>query len=116
GAVEHDAPHVRRLQAVELAQGDALAAPRAAEDHQALAAPHVEVDVVQDHAVAVALGQAAYLVERLRHGGARMQTPAKMKSLVKKKSETRTRMAAKTTVLVVARPTPSAPPSVVRPL
>lgn len=38
------------------------------------------------------------------------------KILVRKKSDTKTRIDARTTVLVVARPTPSAPPRAFRPL
>jgi len=68
GAVEDHASGLRLLEPVELAQGDALAAPRAAEDHQAFPLEDVEVEVVENGAVAIPLGQAADLVECFGHG------------------------------------------------
>src|SRR5438552_2590578 len=61
GAVEDHPSGLRLLEPVELAQGDALAAPRAPEDHQALPLEDVEVEIVEHGAVAVPLGQAADL-------------------------------------------------------
>src|SRR6202043_2254211 len=59
GAVEDHAAGVGLVQAVELAQGDALAAAGTAEDDEGLAAQDLEVEAVEHFAAREALGQAA---------------------------------------------------------
>src|SRR6185295_201297 len=115
-AVEMDAAAVRRFEAVQLTEGHALAAPRAAEDDQALAVTDLEIEPVEHAAALVGLGQAADHEERFVRLGGHVGHVRRWKSLVRTASETRTRIAERTTVLVVARPTPSAPPREVRPL
>ena len=68
-AGEGDAAGVGLLEAVELAQGDALAAPRAAEDDQALAGPDVELEAVEHALAAIALGEVADAKDGLVGGG-----------------------------------------------
>src|SRR5262249_52276423 len=119
-------------EAEHMAQRDRLPRARAAEDDQHLAAVDGEVRAAQHLLRAVRLVQLAELHKRL----ARVRPPvgraprqrtavscdrlahqkASRNSLVKKKSMMRTVMAPVTTVTVVARPTPSAPPVVRRPL
>ena len=74
GAVEDDAAGVGLLEAVELAQGHALAGARAAEDHQALAAQDVEVEAVEHGAARRSSWSGRGLEERFRHGDRRPVT------------------------------------------
>ena len=126
-------PGVGRLEAEHVPQRDRLAGARAAEDHQHLAAVDLQARAAQDLLRAVGLVHVLELDERLarRGGGGRScRAPTARRSvisglghqkmnrnsLVRKKSMIRTVIAPVTTVVVVARPTPSAPPLVRRPL
>src|SRR5206468_7164730 len=98
------AARVRCEEGVHVLQEHALAGAAPAEHDQGLARAHVERHPPQDGLVAEALLEAAAAdVDLCRH-------VAIMKSLVRKKSDTSTVIEAATTVRVVARPTPSAPP------
>src|SRR5262249_52723940 len=98
-----DLATIRAQEAVHVLQGHALAGAAAAEEDERLARQHVEREPAQDGLVAEALLDGTAADERRVAHEAR-------KSLVRKKSATNTVMEAATTVAVVARPTPSAPP------
>src|SRR5439155_1565859 len=106
-AVDLHRAGVRPEERVHVLQQHALAGAAAAEDDERLAGEHVEGKATQ-HALAA---------ERLLEPGAADEGCAhvRRKSFVRKKSETSTVIEATTTVAVVARPTPSAPPVVPRP-
>src|SRR5262249_23613221 len=117
---------VRARQAVDVAQRDALSGagrPQHAED---LAPPDLEVDARQDVAARVSLPDLLELDDDLAaargtrrrdvRGGDGSAHQIARKSLVRKKSDTRIEIDARTTVRVVDRPTAAAPPSTCRPL
>src|SRR5262249_5092708 len=94
---------------VHVLQEDALPRPASAEDDECLASQDVERKPAQHRFRAEGLLEAP--AADVRHGA-----HVSRKSLVRKKSETRMVIDAATTVCVVARPTPSAPPVTRRPL
>src|SRR5215831_17478268 len=94
-----------------MTQNDALALSAAAKYHQRLALVHVKVNALQHRFAAKAFIQSPYADIRT----CPVVHPIARKSLVRKKSETRTPIAA-ATAEVVARPTPSAPPVAPNPL
>src|SRR5207237_9259278 len=108
-AVDFDPAGVRPEQRVHVLEQHALARAAAAEDDERLPGEHVEGESPQ-HGLAPEglLEPGAADVARGGH--------VSRKSLVRKKSETSTVIEAATTVAVVARPTPSAPPVVPSPL
>src|SRR5262249_35765370 len=121
-------PHValvRLRQPVDVPQRDALAGARRTEHAQDLALSDLQVDAGKHVAAAVALPGVVELDDRLAlgsggrrtvcGGGGRAHQRAR-KSFVRKKSDTRTQIEARTTVRVVARPTAAAPPSTCNPL
>ena len=109
GPLDLHGARVGREEGIHVLQEHALARAAAPEHDQRLAGAHVERDATQDGLVPEPLLEvAAADVDLGRH-------VAIMKSFVKKKSDTSTVIEAATTVRVVARPTPSAPPVTVSP-
>src|SRR6185503_1262448 len=107
-ALNLDAALVGTEEPVQVLQQDALAAAAAAEQHERLARQHVERHATQHRLRAERLLHAVAPDEGRRH--------VRRNSFVRKKSATRIVMDAATTVAVVARPTPSAPPVTRSPL
>src|SRR5262249_39139504 len=101
-ALHFDAAGVGAEQAVQVLEQHALAAAAAAEQDERLAVVHLERHAAEHRLAAELLLDVPAADERLRH--------ERRKSFVKKKSATRIVIEAATTVAVVARPTPSAPP------
>src|SRR5207237_1475841 len=120
--LDDDAAGVGRLQAEHVPQRDGLARAGAAEDHQHLAAENGEARAAQHLLRAVGLVDVVELDEGLARHAATFSGRnvrhyrARRNSFVRKKSMINTVIAPVTTVLVVERPTPSAPPVVRRPL
>ena len=131
--LDDDAAAVRRFQSEHVPQRDRLAAPRSAEDDQDFAAVDLEIGAAQHLLVSVRFVDVAELdeeiarmppsVRRLARLGAAVGSDGrfshqkmKRKTFVRKKSRINTVIDAVTTVAVVERPTPSAPPVVLRPL
>ena len=129
-AVHPDLAVVGLLEAVHVPERDGLARAGSAEDHEHLAAHHLEVHVVEHALLAVGLGDVLELDDRSARGVGRPDeahdgglaerhwnpSGRTRKSFVRKKSDMRTAIEATTTAIVVARPTPSAPPDAFRPL
>src|SRR5439155_1992846 len=129
----HDDPSgVGSFQAQHVPQGDRLARSRSAQDDHDLAPEHGDVGPAQDLLRAVGFVNLLQLDKRLARrappfrGRSRLGASvgrwsvghqnANRNSLVRKKSMIKTVMALMTTVTVVDRPTPSAPPEVRNPL
>jgi len=108
--VHLDLARVRLDERVHVLQEDALSRATAAEDDERLPGEHVEREPTQ-HVL-----RRERLVERAAADVRRPLAHESRKSFVRKKSEMRTVTDAATTVCVVARPTPSAPPVTVSPL
>ncbi len=109
-AVDEDLPVVRPVQPDRVVQQDGLAASRTAQHDDGLAAADRQIDAAQDEVVAEALLHAGVADEVVAHHNTRRNI------LVRKKSEMITEIEDTTTVLVVALPTPSAPPRALIPL
>src|SRR5438045_3059763 len=69
--VDHDTSRLRRIEADHVLQQRALAASRAAENDEDLAASHLEAHVVEQDEIAVAGGQAFDMNNRVRRSGQR---------------------------------------------
>src|SRR5262249_12301055 len=108
-AVDLDLARVRPQEGVHVLQEHALARAAPAEHDERLSREHVERQTAQHRLRAEGLLEGAAADVRL---GAHVSK----KALVRKKSDTSTVIDAATTVRVVARPTPSAPPVTPRPL
>ena len=129
-AVHPDLSRVGLLEAVHVPERDGLPGPGASQDHEDLSAPDGEVDLVEDAARAVRLENALEFDDGAPRGPVGPHEPhdrrladrhlspsgSTRKSFVRKKSDMRTTIDATTTAIVVARPTPSAPPDAFNPL
>jgi hypothetical protein len=106
-ALDLDGARVRPQEPVQMLQQDAFSAAAPAEQHESLAGLHFEVHAAQHR----------LRTERLRDVlAADGRAHVSRNSFVRKKSAMRIVIDASTTVDVVARPTPSAPPVTCRPL
>src|SRR5205814_10446920 len=106
---------VRADQTIDQSQQDRLTRSAAAHDDQCLALVETQADALEY----VDGLEALVHVDHVHHGVHRRHRAGQKrmrKSLVRKKSDTITPMVTWTTVAVVARPSPSVPPSVLSPL
>src|SRR5690606_15659651 len=128
-AVEADRTLVRREQADQAFEQDALPGARAADHRHRLPAPDREVEPLVDHVASEGLPEvleADQLLARSRpeivsgqgfeDALARSRIHSVRRSWVRMRSAISTPTAEMATVSVVARPTPSVPPVVVKPL
>ncbi len=104
-----DRAAVGLLEPQDGAQQDRLAGPRAADDGDDLAAPHLEIDAVVDRLAAEARDQVAHADDGFAH------RPIREKKMEKPASKTITRKIDFTTERVVWMPTLSAEPETLRP-
>src|ERR1043165_1072892 len=120
--LDDDASRVRRLEAEHVPQSDGFSGAGAAEDDEDFAAEDGEARAAQHLLRAIGLVDVVKLDEGLARYTAAFDRRdvghqnTRRNSLVRKKSMIKTVIAPVTTVFVVARPTPSAPPLVRRPL
>src|SRR5262249_19210170 len=117
-AVEDDSASVGVHQPDEALEEHALPCPRTSDDGECLTTVHLQPQVVEHDLGAEGLVEALEADQRLGgrwRGGGGGHVMVR-RSLVRKKSASKTATEATATVWVVARPTPSVPPSTVSPL
>src|SRR5450759_5123637 len=129
-AVHPDLARVRLFEPVHVPERHGLARAGPPEDHEHLSALNDEVHRVEDAARAIRFDDALEFDDGRAWGPVGLHEPhgrfaerrhlspsgRTMKSFVRKKSDTRTTIEETTTAIVVARPTPSAPPDAPNPL